>query len=148
MSPSNLTQMIEDYRRSIDAIVQGDPEPQKGLWSRGDDVILANPLGPPAVGWDSVKAHLEYSASTVRAGEPISYESIAEYSTGDLGYNFHLERTRARFGESDEMMPVALRVTTIFRREGREWRIVHRHADPITTARPVESIVRGLSDPG
>jgi ketosteroid isomerase-like protein len=36
---------------------------------------------------------------------------------------------------------VSLRVTSIFRREEGEWRIVHRHADPVTTARPAESIV-------
>jgi hypothetical protein len=33
-------------------------------------------------------------------------------------------------------------VTTIFRSEDDGWRIVHRHADPITTPRPVESTVR------
>jgi hypothetical protein len=36
---------------------------------------------------------------------------------------------------------VSLRVTSIFRREVSVWRIVHWHADPVTTARPVESIV-------
>jgi hypothetical protein len=46
MSPSDLAQFIEQYHQSIDAIVPGDPEPQKRLWSRGDDVTLANPLGP------------------------------------------------------------------------------------------------------
>jgi hypothetical protein len=30
-------------------------------------------------------------------------------------------------------------VTTIFRREDDAWKIAHRHADPITTPRPIES---------
>jgi ketosteroid isomerase-like protein len=83
---------------------------------------------------------LEQAASSVRDGEPVSYESISEYSTGDLGYNVELERTRAKFGGTDEMTPVSLRATTIFRREDGEWRIVHRHADPITAPRPAESL--------
>jgi ketosteroid isomerase-like protein len=51
-----------------------------------------------------------------------------------------IERTRAKIGGSDEVGSVSLRVTTIFRREDDEWRIGHRHADPITTPRTFESI--------
>lgn len=67
---------------------------------------------------------------------------ISEYSTGDLGYNLELEWTRAKFGGAEEMTPVSLRATTIFRREEGEWKIVHRHADPITTTQPAESVIQ------
>ena len=36
MSP-DLVEMIEQYHRTIDAFVTGDPEPQKKLFSRRDD---------------------------------------------------------------------------------------------------------------
>jgi len=112
------------------------------MWSRGDDVTLANPLGPPVRGWGQVEEHLEQAASTAREREPLRYESISEYSTGDLGCNLELEWTRAKFGGAEEMTPVSLRATTIFRREEGEWKIVHRHADPITTTQPAESVIQ------
>ena len=69
-----------------------------------------------------------------------SYERISGYSTADLGYNVEIQRTRAKVGGSDETTPISLRVTTVFRREDGEWRIVHRHADPIAAPMPIESI--------
>jgi hypothetical protein len=46
-----------------------------------------------------------------------------------------------RVAGSDELAPVALRTTTNFRREEDGWRTDHRHADPIMSSRPAESLV-------
>jgi len=139
MSASDLAHVIEEYHRALEAFVKGDPEPNKKLFSRRDDVTLANPLGPPALGWNQVEATLDRAASLLREGEPISFERISEYATADLAYILEIERTRAKAAGADEMSPISLRVTTIFRREDDGWRIVHRHADPITSPRPIES---------
>jgi hypothetical protein len=50
MSTSDLGQLIEQYHRALDAFVQGDPEPVQQLFSRRDNVTLANPLGPAVRG--------------------------------------------------------------------------------------------------
>ena len=140
MSSSDLTQVIEQYHQALNAFVKGDPEPAKKLFSRRDDVTLANPLGPPARGWTQVEQTMERAASQLREGEPTRFERISDYATADLAYILEIERGRMKVGVADEMAPVSLRVTTIFRREDGEWRIVHRHADPITSPRPPESI--------
>jgi ketosteroid isomerase-like protein len=85
---------------------------------------------------------MERAVAQMREGEPVAFERISEYATADLAYIVEIERGRLKVGGRDALVPAALRVTTIFRREADGWRIVHRHADPITTPRPIESAVQ------
>jgi ketosteroid isomerase-like protein len=141
MLDTDLAAFIERDRKALDAIVKGDPEPKKRLYSQRDDVTLANPFGPPARGWQNVAETLERAASQLREGRVIGFERISEYATADLAYIVEIERYHGKAGTS-EAAPNALRATTIFRREDGEWRIVHRHADPITGPQPPESIMQ------
>ena len=140
MFGSDLTQVMEEYFQALDAFVKGDPGPVKKLMSRRDDVTLANPLGPPVRGWNQVEETADRAASQGREGEFTGWETISEYVTADLAYNVGIQHSRLKLGGADELSPVSLRVTTTFRREGDGWRIVHRHADPITSPRPIESL--------
>jgi hypothetical protein len=45
-----------------------------------------------------------------------------------------MERMQSKVEGRDDLSTIAARVTTIFRPEEGEWKVVHRHADPITTA--------------
>jgi len=131
---SDLAKVIEQDHRAGNAFHHGDPEPKKKLFSRRDDVTLANPLGLTARGWKEVEKTVELAASQYREGEPINYERVSEYATADLAYIVEFERSRATRVGANEIVPISLRVTTIFRREDGEWRIVHRHAEPVTFA--------------
>jgi ketosteroid isomerase-like protein len=142
MSDSDLEQLMEQDHRALDAFVKGDPEPKKMLYSRGEDATLANPFGPPARGWNRIAEALERAASLLRDGEPIAFERISGYATEDLAYIVEIERSRMKVGGADDMAPTSLRVTTIFRREDDGWKIVHRHADPITAPRAPESLLQ------
>jgi ketosteroid isomerase-like protein len=53
-----------------------------------------------------------------------------------------VERAKAKVGGGEDVAPIALRVTMIFRPEDGTWKIVHRHADSITTAQPAESVIQ------
>jgi ketosteroid isomerase-like protein len=143
MFASDLAQVMEQYRRALDAFVKGNPEPMKQLMSRRDDVTLANPIGPPVRGWNQVEETTERAAALGRDGELTGWETISEYATADLAYVVAIQRNRLKLGGADEVSPVSLRVTTIFRREDDGWRIVHRHADPITSPRPIQSVAEG-----
>jgi hypothetical protein len=85
-------------------------------------------------------------ASDTRASPP-GFEQVSKYVTSELGYIVEIEHYQAKVGGSEEVIPVSLRCTTVFRREADGWKIVHRHADPITTPRIAESVAQsaGLS---
>ena len=131
---------IQETRHALNAFVRGDPTPILSIFSERDDVVLANPFGPPRRGRIEVEKATEQAAALFRDGT-CRYEEISRYVTPELGYIHELERAEAKAGGSDEFSVVSLRVTMIYRREGETWKIVHRHADPITAPRPLDSII-------
>ena len=132
---------LEAYRQALAAFVKGDPRPVTELFSRRDDVTLANPLGPPCLGPADVDKAIEEGAANLRDGSVPRFEEVSRFSTPDLGYVVQIERSDARLAGREDVSPIALRVTMIFRREGDTWKVAHRHADPITTPRPITTTI-------
>ena len=137
----DFDQVIEKYDMAMDEFMRGNPEPVKEIFSHREDVTLANPFFPVGHGWEQVAQRLERAASNFRDGEA-SFEIVEKYVTPELAYLVRIERAKAKVGGSEELAPIALRVTSIFRPEEGTWKVVHRHADPITTARPAESVIQ------
>jgi ketosteroid isomerase-like protein len=138
----DLDQVIERSHLALGEIVNGNPEPLKEMYSHRDDVSLANPFGPPVRGWDEAARTMERAATNYRDGEIVSFENVAKFMTAELACIVEVELYRAKVGGSEDITPVTLRVTSILRPEDGTWKIVHRHADPITTAQPAESVIQ------
>src|SRR5215211_1078886 len=135
----DVDQLIEQFNLAQGEVVRGNAEPANKLFSYREDVTLANPYGPPVHGWDEVAATGERAASQFRDGEIVGFETIEKYVTDELAYIVRVERARAKVGGSEDITPITLRATMIFRpEEDGEWKIVHRHADPITTPQLAE----------
>lgn len=131
---ADFDEVVEQTHRALAEFVKGNPEPMKMLFSHKEDVTLANPLSrPPARGWEQVAATMERAASFYRDGEVSAFDSVARNATLDLAYIVEVERYKAKIAGSKDLAPWSLRVTSIFRPEENTWRIVHRHADRITT---------------
>jgi ketosteroid isomerase-like protein len=134
---------LDEYHRAAREMTNGNPGVYKQLYSRRDDVTLANPFGPPVRGWSEVSLTLDRAAEHYRDGEVVEFTNLSTVISADMAYTVEIERLRARVGGAEEMAVVAVRVTTIFRRENGGWQVIHRHADPITTPRPPESVIQG-----
>ena len=141
MITKELTSAIERSHAALAAILKGDPSGYRALFSEADDVTLGNPFGPYARGRKIVETSLAGAASHYRDGEVTGTELIATYTSSELACVVEVERGRAKVGGGEELVPVAVRVTSVFRLEQGSWKLVHRHADPITTPRPAESVI-------
>jgi ketosteroid isomerase-like protein len=138
----DVDQLIEQYQLALGEFVKGNPEPVQKMFSHREDVSLANPLGPPAHGWEQVAQTIERAASSFTDGEMVAFETVAKYVTPELAYAVWLERAKVKLGGMEDFAPSVLRVTMIFRPEDGTWKVVHRHADPITTPQPAESVIQ------
>jgi ketosteroid isomerase-like protein len=137
----DLDQMVERYHLALAEFMRGNHEPAKVLFSEREDVTLGNPFGPFSRGWARVVDTMERAASHYRDGDAVGFDLVSRHVSPNLACVVEVERLRSKVGGRDEVASVELRVTTVFRREDGRWKIVHRHADPITTARPGESVL-------
>jgi ketosteroid isomerase-like protein len=145
----DLDEVLEQWQLAVDEFQKGNPKPTQELFSHREDVTLANPLGPAAPeigpvahGWEQVARTQEHAASQFTDGQLMSTETVAKYVTAELACIVHIERGKAKVGGREDITPLALRATMIFRPEDGTWKVVHRHADPITTLQPAESVIQ------
>lgn len=138
----SLNEAVELHHEAGGRIMRGDCEGYAALYSHEDDVTLGNPFGPFARGYDNVLDTLQGAAAHYRDGEATRVERISEHVTDDLACFVELEHYRAKVGGRSDASPVSVRVTSVFRPEQGGWKLVHRHADPITASRPAESVIQ------
>ena len=71
----DVDRLIEQYHLALGEFVKGNPEPVQKMFSHREDVSLANPLGPPAHGWEQVAQTIERAASSFTDGEMVAFET-------------------------------------------------------------------------
>lgn len=139
MSQGGFDEAVEAFRIALDALLQGDPNPVKGLWSRQEDVTVANPFGPPRRGPTLVERAIDEAAGNYGGGSR-RFEEVSRFSTPELGYVVQLEHSEAILPGQHIPTSFTLRVTMIFRREATGWKVAHRHADTVTSARTIDTL--------
>lgn len=124
-----LAAMVPRLAAADTALHNGDAGPRKALWSTADPVTLFG-AAIMANGWPEIEATFDRLATSFTNCASFVIDVVAAGASGDLAYLVAFERTTVSIG-GDAPGPYVLRVTTVFRQEGGEWKIVHRHADPV-----------------
>lgn len=141
-TPHDLEDAIEASRAGVVAVANGDHTVIMGQYSEADDITIGNPFGPFAKGRQATDATIANAAARYADGELTGVERVSLHATDTLAAVVEVEHIRAKLGGAAEPSEVSLRVTTVFRLEPDGWKIVHRHADPITSPRATESLVQ------
>ena len=120
-------------RRSADAnaaLIRGDIEGYLALIEHAKDYTLMSPFGgTPTHGFDPSPERRKAIARFFKSGT-FRQEVVATYGSADMVVLVTIERIRGEVGGLQEQ-DWSLRVTQVYRREGAEWQLVHRHADPL-----------------
>ena len=142
----DVAELIRITAEAAAAYMQGDIHRYLALIKHADDYTLMPPYGgEPKRGFDTEQA-LENTPKMFRGGEA-DLELVESYASGDMAVLVAIERQHGEVGGMPDQ-DWSLRVTLVFRREGPEWRLVHRHADPLVHAITMEymaALARGQS---
>ena len=124
------------------AFQSGNPEPLKALWSHADDVTLMGAYGGHERGWALIGARLSRIGGMKTTSRHDNDEVVSRIVGSNLAMIVQLEHIVNPGAPTDN-----LRVTHVARCEGSEWRIVHRHADPLMeTKMPPMSASRSAAE--
>jgi ketosteroid isomerase-like protein len=143
---AELTRMAQE---SAEAYLAGDLDSYANVLPHADDFTLMPPFGGPTrQGFVLDDEAREATRSTFRGGQ-VEVEVDASYVTDELAVLAVVERQRGLVGDLTEQ-DWSLRVTLAFRRDGGQWRLVHRHADALVHTvgwKTLSQLARGeLSD--
>jgi ketosteroid isomerase-like protein len=126
----DIRDLVQRAAKANTALLCGDIGGYLALIKHADDYTLMAPFGgAPTHGFDMSSGHLAGLARFFKSGTA-ELELVRTYASGDMVVLVVIERQRAAVGDLPEQ-DWSLRVTLVFRREGAEWQLVHRHADPL-----------------
>lgn len=106
------------------ALHQGDSGPRRALWSRSEPVSVFG-AWRNAIGQTEVDALFAYLAGSFSQCVSFDIELLASEVHQDTAYTMALEHTTAVV--DGDLQSYSLRVTQVYRREGGQWRVAHRH---------------------
>jgi len=132
-----VQKLLTDARKAQLQWMGGDSAPYAALMSHTPTFTIFGPFGGPSPpGWSEEFAKAQALAARQFQGAVSStIDLVQSYVSGNLIVLVMLERNVEKFSGYEEPQQWDLRVTQVYEREGANWRVVHRHVDPLVTRR-------------
>jgi ketosteroid isomerase-like protein len=140
-----VADLIQRSGQGHGALMRGDLRRYRTLITYTDDFTLMSPFGgEPTHGSELTPERMEAMGRFFRNGT-FEQEVVQAYGSADMVVLALIERQNVEVGG----LPAQdwpLRVTLVYRRDGAEWRLAHRHADPLVkgvTLEQAAALARG-----
>ncbi|HEY7262802.1 MAG TPA: DUF4440 domain-containing protein [Trebonia sp.] len=146
VTDADVAELVRCAAEAAAAYIQGDIHRYLALIKHADDYTLMPPYGGETKRGFDAEAAIENTPKMFQGGET-DLELVESYASGDMAVLVVVERQHGAVGGMPDQ-DWSLRVTWVFRREGLEWRVVHRHADPLVhpiTMEYMSALARGQS---
>ena len=110
------------------AVHEGDASPRREIWSRHEPVTVLG-AAKSATGRAELDELFTAMEQSMSGCESYRFEVVAAEVSGDMAYTVGYEHTQAVI--NGETRTYTLRATQIYRREGGEWKVIHRHGSEL-----------------
>lgn len=118
---------VMQFYKALNAMFAGDAEPMAALWSRKPDIVYMGPDGRVRHGWLEVTADFDAAAKR-KLGGTVEPRDITISIGHDIAVVADIEIGK-RSGRTNKV-----RATSAFRLEGKEWKMIAHHVDPLPAA--------------
>jgi ketosteroid isomerase-like protein len=126
---NDIDELVRRTEEAAAALIRGDIDRYLELTDHAPSYTLMNPFGGPAVQYEDRAGSVRESAGYFQGGDA-KLEVAEVHAWDDTVVLVMIERQHGKVGDLPEQ-DWSLRVTQVFRREGSDWKLVHRHADPL-----------------
>jgi ketosteroid isomerase-like protein len=146
-SDPELAELAERAAAANEHLMRGDIAFYRQVLQLTDDFTLMDPFGGKPTGRPASEEHWNRIGRFFREGRDASFELITSYRSNDLAVLIANEHAHVAVG-SLSAQQWSLRVTLVFRKDEDAWRLVHRHADPLTPGLTLEQAAALASGEG
>jgi ketosteroid isomerase-like protein len=139
---------LREFEEGTTRFINGDATLWNQHVSYAEDATIMGGFGAYEVGGSAVRERYDWAVKRFRSsGGKMDYTYLTIGVSGELAYTVTIDRGAVHLVDQTAPLPMALRVTTIFRKESGAWKLIHRHEDPLVTKTPPAAVINRAATP-
>ena len=114
------------FYAGLNRMANGESNTLAAAWSQNGVATAMHPIGGREVGWKAVENSFNQVAGVASDGK-VELKDQLIYDLGNVAYEVGIEK--AQFKIAGQEVKSEHRVTNIYQKEGKSWKMVHHHTD-------------------